>query len=224
MATSSTKGRSVYERLRQMILSSELIPGQLLDQTVLSQELGVSRTPLRQALARLASEGLVESEAHKTARVSELSKGEMVGLYLARREIEPLLVESSAQNLRPAAIERLHQLIGRQEQAVADNDFQAFVEFDVQFHSLLYSESEYTTVFEAWKHLRGVSDRYILMYSARANGAQDSIQEHQRILSLVESHGQAPLLRHVVSQHVARGLEALLVQYDQPTSLRTRSG
>ena len=79
----------VYEVLRARILAGELEPGQRLRQEAIAEELGVSRTPLREALRRLASEGLVDIRAHHGAAVAPFREGDMAAGFTARLVLEP---------------------------------------------------------------------------------------------------------------------------------------
>ena len=83
-----TKVDAIYEQLRGRILSGRLKPGEKLDQSLLAAQMRVSRTPLRQALLRLASERLIETEPHRSAVVAPLSLVEIEDLYQSRRVLE----------------------------------------------------------------------------------------------------------------------------------------
>src|SRR5690349_21999461 len=93
----STKSDFAYTTMREKILSGEFEPGQTLNQATLARTIGISTTPLREALRRLKSEGLVELDAHRDARVTELSLEEARDLLEVRRSLDPLAVSLAAE-------------------------------------------------------------------------------------------------------------------------------
>ena len=107
----------VYESVRSRILDGSLERGARLRQEALAAELGVSRTPLREALRRLASEGLVELEPNRGARIPDLSHADMVTAYEARLALEPGAARLAAANPDPVALERMRAAIARHRRA-----------------------------------------------------------------------------------------------------------
>ncbi|MFG3343409.1 GntR family transcriptional regulator [Glycomyces sp. NPDC048151] len=96
-AAVSTKSEYAYQVLREQILSGALEPGQVLNQATLAPSLGVSTTPLREALRRLSTEGLVELGAHRDSRVAPLTAEEARDLLEMRRSLDPLAVSLAAE-------------------------------------------------------------------------------------------------------------------------------
>jgi DNA-binding GntR family transcriptional regulator len=92
----ATKSDFAYRRVREMILSGELEPGGVINQAILAREIGISTTPLREALRRLKQQGLVELDAHRDARVTELSAEEARDLLEVRRSLDPLAASLAA--------------------------------------------------------------------------------------------------------------------------------
>ena len=93
----ATKSDLAYTRVRGLILSGELAPGAVLPQAALAQQIGISTTPLREALRRLKQEGLVELDAHRDARVRPLDATEARDLLELRRSLDPLAASLAAQ-------------------------------------------------------------------------------------------------------------------------------
>ena len=102
----STKSDFAYLTLRHRILSGEFAPGQVLNQATLARTIGISTTPLREALRRLKSEGLVELGAHRDARVTDLSAEEARDLLEIRRSLDPLAAALAAERRTTADITR----------------------------------------------------------------------------------------------------------------------
>lgn len=119
LAVSSVSDQ-VYRRLRDAIVSGELSPGSTLRQESLARQLGVSRTPLREALMRLAAEGMVRLEANRGATVAEFDFGDWEMIWEARMAVEAAAAGLAARRRRPEDLARLAEALERQRHAVAD--------------------------------------------------------------------------------------------------------
>jgi DNA-binding GntR family transcriptional regulator len=129
----------VHAELLERIVAGELSPGSRLRQEALAEELGVSRTPLREALARLVSEGLVEFVPNRGATVASRDFTDMENAWRARLVIEPGAARLAAERREPAAIERMEQTVVRQR-SVAD-DVTASFALNRDFHLALVAAS-----------------------------------------------------------------------------------
>jgi DNA-binding GntR family transcriptional regulator len=203
-----TKVEVAYEQLRRWILTGRLKPGEKLDQSWLATHMRVSRTPLRQALHRLASERLIDAEPHRTAVVAPLSLIEIEDLYQSRRALESMLAEAGATKLTDAVIAQMHDVLDAQERAVRTGDPDRFTELDREFHFALYRAAGYARAYDMIQELRDSSERYVRFYAVYKDGAAESLVEHRRILQLCVDRDIAGV-RHQVEHHVIRGLETL---------------
>jgi DNA-binding GntR family transcriptional regulator len=129
----------VHGELLERIVAGELPPGSRLRQEALAEELGVSRTPLREALARLVSEGLVEFVPNRGATVAHRDFGDMENAWRARLVIEPGAARLAAARRDPAAISRMEETVVRQR-SVAD-DVTASFALNREFHLGLVAAS-----------------------------------------------------------------------------------
>src|SRR5690606_8885303 len=130
---SKTKSEATYEALREWIVSGELEPGRRLDQKWLAGVLNVSRMPLRQALQRLESEGLVQNRPYRSAVVSPLSPSEMEDIYAGRAALEGMLAEVGARRCSTEQLVVMEDLLDQQAGALADRDMRRFVTLDRAF-------------------------------------------------------------------------------------------
>src|SRR5689334_18191432 len=203
-----TKVDVAYEQLRRWILTGRLKPGERLDQAWLASHMRVSRTPLRQALLRLASERLIDAEPHRSAVVAPLSLVEIEDLYQSRRALESMLAEAGATHLTEAILGQMRDLLDMQEKAVRDVDPDRFTELDREFHFTLYRAAGYARAYDIIQELRDSSERYVRFYALYKDGAAESLVEHRRILQLCVDRDVAGV-RHQVEHHVIRGLETL---------------
>jgi DNA-binding GntR family transcriptional regulator len=215
-----TKVDAAYQQLRGWILSGRLKPGEKLDQSLLATRMRVSRTPLRQALLRLASERLIEAEPHRSAVVAPLSLIDIEDLYQSRRVLESMLAEVGTARISDADMKQMRRIIEMQDTAVKAGNPDRFADLDREFHFILYRAAGYSRAFEITQALRDASERYVRFYTAYKGGAADSLGEHRRILQLCMDR-DARGVRDEVEHHVVRGLEMLrrvVVELKQPTT------
>ena len=109
MSLESTKADDIAVLIEEAIVSGELAPGSVLRQEQLSERFGVSRTPVREALRRLAALGLVSFEPNRGVRVRTLSHDDLREAFLVRAELEALVTEIAAQKMTPEALEELEE-------------------------------------------------------------------------------------------------------------------
>lgn len=128
------QGDVAYRTLREDITEWRLAPGTSLGEVELSRRLGMSRTPVREALKRLAREGLVRTDAGRSAIVSPLSVDEVVQLYQAREAVESYLLRLAAQAVDRSVFQRLSERYGqasRRQEIDADEIYRLSQEFDI---------------------------------------------------------------------------------------------
>jgi DNA-binding GntR family transcriptional regulator len=136
-----TLARQVYEHLLRKIFSGELKPGSALRESELSTQLGVSRTPIREALGRLSEFGVVQSRANHGCVVRRLGRDELIHLHQVREALEGMAAELACGKLTDADFARLDTLAeAARDQAVPDY-FKSFDEFDVGLHRLIAKRS-----------------------------------------------------------------------------------
>jgi DNA-binding GntR family transcriptional regulator len=211
VATSAggTKSRVTYDLLRNWILTGRLEPGRRLDQEWLASTLNVSRMPLRQALQRLAADGLIIDRPHRSAIVAPLSLQLLEDLYASRQAIEGMLAKVSAHKLTPALTETLGKLIELQEEVTESGDFDGYVRHDRAFHLTFYRASGFEQSCALVEKLRDMSDRYIRFFASNNDGAHKSILDHWKILRAAEK-GEIDKARELTERHIADGYSALV--------------
>jgi DNA-binding GntR family transcriptional regulator len=136
-AHSSTLTIHAYERLEELIVRLELPPNSLISEHALSKHIGVGRTPIREALQRLAREGLVIILPRRGMFVAPIDVGAQMRLIEVRRRIEELLASGSARRANPEERASFQRLAGEMERAATHSDAVAFIRLDREFNSLL---------------------------------------------------------------------------------------
>src|SRR6266704_464762 len=136
-----TLWQRVYEHLREEILSEHLEPGAELLEVPLSEELGVSRGPIREAIGRLAAEGLVTVRPRRGAVVRSLSKDEFLELYQVREALEMMAVRLAVPRLTADDLSALEGLIAAMDKHAKRDEIAEFFEANVAFHARLFEAS-----------------------------------------------------------------------------------
>ncbi|MGO1949126.1 MAG: GntR family transcriptional regulator [Mycobacteriaceae bacterium] len=208
----STKNDYAYAQLHSMILTGELEPGSRLDQSQLSRDLGLSTTPLREAIRRLTSEGLVQLSAHRDARVSAVSAEQATHLLEVRETLDPLAAGLAADRRTDEDLER----IGRAEEGLrplgtpADPDsLRHALESHRTFHRAIYTASRNPVLIDELERLWDKADRYrIIGLKSRRDAGDDTRRvaaEHRGITAAIES-GDAALASDAMRLHIRGSL------------------
>jgi DNA-binding GntR family transcriptional regulator len=146
---SLTSGERALEALRELILSAELAPGSRLGEVELAERLGVSRTPVREALTRLAAEGLVEIVANRGARVATWTVAELDGVFDLRASLEPQLTGFAVPNATADDVADLDDLANRMLEVGRPGprqDLDALVPLNRAFHDRLIALAAHPTL------------------------------------------------------------------------------
>jgi DNA-binding GntR family transcriptional regulator len=200
-----TKTDLAYLQIRQKILEGELPPEMSLDQEALAQSLGLSTTPVREALRRLESERLVVSRAHRDTIVAPLSLGGVEQVFAVRLSLDPLAVSLAATNASDSEREGFRALSG---QHPPKNDPVASVYFNRHLHRSIYAASGNTRLVEILDSLWDVSDRYRLVIFKGAAGVAIAGDEHSAIVSAV-TDGSPDRAAKLMREHVAASLSQI---------------
>ena len=149
-----------YRELEEMIVTLHLEPNTVLSETALAQDLGIGRTPIREALQRLAREGLVMILPRKGILVSEINPRKQLLLLAVRREIERLLARASATRLTDKERQQFIEIADGMEQAARDNDDISFMRFDKALNSLVTVAARNEYAERAIGLMHGLSRRF----------------------------------------------------------------
>ena len=206
-----TLWQRVYDHLRAEILAGRLEPGTELAEVALAEQLGVSRGPLREAIGRLATEGLVTVRPRRGAVVTPLSKEEFLELYQVREALERMAVKLAVPLLQPDDIAALQALIDEMAARADRNDVAAFFEANAAFHARLVDASGNKRLRDLYRQLLDQLGRYRRQSLQLRGNLQRSVAEHAAILRAAK-RGDAERAAHLMSEHIRvpqRGLKAL---------------
>ena len=132
----------VFNTLRDAILTGKLLPGERLMENQLADKLGVSRTPVREALRMLELENLVELVPRKGAQVLDMSEKDIVDILEVRSALEGLATSLACKKMKREDLQKLKAMEADFEQAVSERNVERFVEIDEEFHDAIFESTE----------------------------------------------------------------------------------
>lgn len=191
----------VYESLREDILTNRLPPGTSLQEATIARALDVSRGPVREALRKLASEGLVNLEPRRGASVSSLTKEEFLDAYRVREALEVLAIELATPRLEQADIERLTSLHQGMRQAAEEEDVDQFFRNNSEFHALFVDRSGNLILQDMFYPLIDQMRRYRLRSMNLRGGLMRSCDEHATIIEAVREE-DAERAANLLREHI----------------------
>jgi len=196
-----TLREQVLEHLREEILSSRLEPGAELSEVALATALGVSRGPIREALGRLAAEGLVTITPRRGAIVTKLTKREFIDAYQVREALESLATRVAVPRLTDEDRAELHEL-SREMRRLADaGDVDAFFEMNRRFHDRLVQASGNHRLLAMHQQLLGQMGRLLRKSADLRGGLGESAAAHEAILKAVDA-GDAERAAELMAEHI----------------------
>ena len=157
-----------YSELEEMIVTLQLAPGTAVSEAELSSHLGIGRTPIREALQRLAREKLVTILPRRGVMVSEINVGQQLRLHEARREIERLIARTAARRATDAQRARFRELARNFEKSARVNDDVAFMRTDREFNLLCSSAAHNEFAAGAMSLMHGLSRRFWYLHYKQA--------------------------------------------------------
>jgi DNA-binding GntR family transcriptional regulator len=192
-----TDSATAYRALRERILRAEYRPGQVLSEDELTASLGIGRTPLRDALQRLAHVGLVEIRPRQGTYVSQVTLDDLGEIFEARAAIERAISAVAIDRSRRMLLDGLDNLLRRVASSARDH---SDVAIDTEFHELLLSAVRNRYLAETYRRLLDASLRLLYLTGC----GMESPQEQRRTLEHV---------RNAVREGDAAGLEAALIEH-----------
>ena len=191
------------EHLRNNIIDGTLKMGQVLSERKISEELGVSKSPVREALAQLREEGLVLIEAQKGAQVFTLSKSEVAQICDFRQAIETAAFELAlARNPKPLA-SGMKKLVEEMEAARAKGDERKYLELDTAFHNLIFKHSGNDYLSASYSRYIGKIAALRTHLSALPQHTKLSFDEHKKLAVAVKG-GDMVEIKRLLAEHIDR--------------------
>lgn len=213
---------TVLEQLRTAIITGEIAEGELVSAPMLGQALGVSATPVREAMMDLVREGLVETIKNKGFRVTTMSDADLDDLAQLRRLIEPPAMQMVVGNIDDSTHAELVAIAEACQEAAKRGDLVEYLRDDREFHALLLQQSGNPQLASLATSLRVRARMYGIATLAENGLLAHSAQEHQQLLELLRA-GDADAAERLMHEHIAhtRNSWATGTPEDKPTDSST---
>lgn len=177
---------AVYNKLRQSILTGEYPPGERLMEVHLGDKLGVSRTPIREAIRMLELEGLVTMIPRKGAMVAQITEKNMSDVLEVRKALDILCVQLACERISPEMIRDLKDAGEAFEKAVATNDNRKIAQADIDFHNVIINATGNDRLMSLEDSLSLPMYRYRYEYIRGSSGHDNLVKEHKKIIKAIE--------------------------------------
>ena len=191
----------VFNTLRRAILRGELKPGERLMEIQLANKLGVSRTPIREAIRKLELEGLVLMIPRKGAEVAKISARSLRDVLEVRRALEELAIELACQRMSEEDVGNLQKAQEDFKKAIAEGDAMKIAETDEHYHDVIYEGTQNAKLIQMLNNLREQMYRYRLEYIKDEDKRKILVLEHEKILKTVRERKVAEA-KEAVREHI----------------------
>lgn len=202
-------GEMVYESLRDAIINQVLKPGERLMETELAEEMGVSRTPVREAIRKLEQEGYVVMIPRKGAYVAGLSIKDIHEVFEIRGALESLAAGLAAERATQEEIEEMERNIVLEASHFESSDLIKTIEVDTKFHELIFKASKNDRLLSMINNLREQVQRFRTTTLAVSGRMKFALEEHRRIVEAIAAR-DVQLAQQMAKEHIESAENALL--------------
>ncbi|NPV86095.1 MAG: GntR family transcriptional regulator [Anaerolineae bacterium] len=213
ISTPVSREQQAYERIKEAILTFRLKPGQSLVENELAGQLGISKTPVRDALLRLEREGLVNRALYKGASVAELNQRKMEEIFEIRAALEGLAVYLATPLITAEETKEAQKLIDAQAAALAAGDVREASRVNRLFHELVICKTPNQWLKDILANLEDHLRRYRMISSFQGDRMDKSIKEHQLVLDAIR-RGDAEGAEKAMREHLMSVLNDLVQLHD----------
>ena len=191
----------VYEELKQRILTGKILPGTRLMEVELAENLGVSRTPVREAIRKLEKESLVTIEPRRGAYASDLNIKDVIDILEVRQEMEGLAASLAAVRMEGRNKSKLTEIAEKYKNAVIAGDASEMIKYDTEFHRIIVQACDNAILEQMIERLQELVLRFRYKYYEDTKRVQKQPDEHQVIIDAICS-GNAEEARHAALTHI----------------------
>ena len=193
----------VYEQLKRQILTGRITPGTRMMEVELADEMGVSRTPVREAIRKLEKEGLVTIEPRRGANASDISVKDMVDTLEVREDLEGLAAALAAERMTEEQIDELVKITEGYSEAILNSDTEKIIHYDEKFHKHIVSCSGNKTLIQLSEIVQELALRFRYIYYDDFSRYENMPVEHRQIIAAITG-GDADTARMSADSHVKK--------------------
>lgn len=199
----------VLDAIREAIINGSLKPRERLMEIQLAEELGVSRTPIREALRKLELEGFIVMLPRKGAYVADVSFKDIADVFEIRAALESLAAGLAAERITDEEMEEMERHLVEKADAIARHDMTQLVEVDTKFHELVYRASRNDRLSMIINNLREQIQRYRSTSLAYPGRMKQSLEEHRAIVEAIQSR-DSQLARQLALEHIENAESSMI--------------
>jgi DNA-binding GntR family transcriptional regulator len=199
----TTASSRIYSELRDELVSLQRRPGEAISEAEIALSYGLSRTPVREAILKLADEGLVDIFPQSGIFVSRIPLAALPEAIIVRKALEETTAGMAAQRATPSQIMNLQAIVQRQREADAVSDREGFHQADEAFHASIAEVAGYPGIWRLILQVKVHVDRYRRLTLPVAGRMTQVIAEHEPILAAIEAHDPVAA-RTAMEKHLAR--------------------
>jgi DNA-binding GntR family transcriptional regulator len=201
-----------YSMIKQAIISGELLPNETLPEEKLAADLGISRTPLREALKKLSHEGLLIFEKGKPAFVATFTKKDALDFMEVRRLLEVYSIQQIVPKIDDRLLKELEDNLRQQIDAINSKDYPLFIDLDRTFHLLLANQNSNKKLIDMIHNANtGVNRAFLVLSSTLAMSAKEAYKEHCLILEALKKR-DVELAKQCMEEHM-KNIESRFLKY-----------
>ena len=193
----------VFESIRGAILSGTIKPGERLMEVQMAEKMGVSRTPIREAIRKLELEGLVNMVPRKGVYVANLSVKDITDVLEIRSALEGLAANLAATRVTAEDIKEIEKAVEEFNEAIKGKDFELIVERDLKFHDSIFKASGNEKLVVLTNNLREQIQRFRVMILKNSSGLKDLSVEHREIADAI-SNKDADKAQELATSHIVQ--------------------
>ena len=191
----------VFNTLRKAILRGELKPGERLMEIQLANKLGVSRTPIREAIRKLELEGLVLMIPRKGAEVAQITEKNMQDVLEVRKALEELSVQLACERITPEQVEEMKMAAEDFRKVLKSGDVTKIAEADVKFHDIIFAATNNQRLITLLNNLREQMYRFRVEYLKQKECYPQLLEEHDKLIALI-SGGNVEEACEIIGRHI----------------------
>ena len=191
----------VFNTLRKAILRGELKPGERLMEIQLANKLGVSRTPIREAIRKLELEGLVLMIPRKGAEVAQITEKNMQDVLEVRKALEELSVQLACERITPEQVEEMKMAAEDFRKVLKSGDVTKIAEADVKFHDIICAATNNQSLITLLNNLREQMYRFRVEYLKQKECYPQLLEEHDKLIALI-SGGEVEEACELMGRHI----------------------
>lgn len=202
----------IFDSLRQAIIMGELKPGERLMEIQFAEKMGVSRTPVREAIRKLELEGLVVMIPRKGAHVAELSVKDIIDVLEIRSSLDGLATRLAAQRINKDELKELKNIVNQFSQHMEKGNVQGLIKKDIEFHELIFRASRNEKLLQIITNLKDQIHRFRVVYLKDYSSPKELVKEHHDIYRAIENKDEI-LAEKLASLHIKNQQETMITYF-----------